>query len=137
MKCTRSRRELEFSIMKTLTPYTKSILGIVALLVSAKIQAADPTPADRDQAKLQGEWEMVSVQRDGADIAAVPDSKRICKGDETTVTIGGQMVLKAKFALKPDAKPKAIDYSISEGPMAGQKMLGIYELDGDTAKFCF
>jgi uncharacterized protein (TIGR03067 family) len=32
---------------------------------------------------------------------------------------------------------RAIDYDMTEGPTKGEKHLGIYELDGDTVKFCF
>jgi uncharacterized protein (TIGR03067 family) len=45
--------------------------------------------------------------------------------------------MKAKIALDPSKKPKAIDYVVTEGDHKGKKLLGIYELDGDTVKFCF
>ena len=34
-------------------------------------------------------------------------------------------------------KPKTIDYDVIDGPTKGKKQLGIYELEGDTVKFCF
>jgi uncharacterized protein (TIGR03067 family) len=61
----------------------------------------------------------------------------VCKGDETTVTIGGQLIMKAKFKVDPGQKPKTIDYDMTDGWTKGKKQLGIYELDGDTVKFCF
>ena len=96
-------------------------------------------PAKNEQAKLQGEWVMVSGQRDGQsfpeDLRAT--FKRVAEGDETTVTMGGQLFLKAKFVLDPSKKPKAIDYSVTGGPYAGKTQLGIYEFEGDQIKFCF
>jgi uncharacterized protein (TIGR03067 family) len=44
---------------------------------------------------------------------------------------------KAKVTIDPTKKPKAIDYEMTEGPTKGKTHLGIYELDGDTVKFCF
>jgi uncharacterized protein (TIGR03067 family) len=93
----------------------------------------------KDMAKLEGEWSMVSGERDGQALPEdlVKDAKRVAKAGETTVTIGGQQFLKAKFTVDPSKKPKAIDYTVTEGPNKGKTQLGIYELDGDTVKFCF
>jgi uncharacterized protein (TIGR03067 family) len=63
--------------------------------------------------------------------------KRFCKGDETSVTMGGQVFFKAKITLDPTKKPKTIDYTMTEGVNKGKQQLGIYELDGDTLKSCF
>jgi len=46
-------------------------------------------------------------------------------------------VMKAKFKIDPIKKPKTIDYTVTDGPEKGKTVLGIYELDGDTVKFCF
>lgn len=113
-------------------------LTALALLVDSAWGRGDE-PAKNDQAQLQGEWVMVSGQRDGQ---AFPEDfrsnfKRVAKGDETTVMMGGQLFLKAKFVLDPSKKPKTIDYSVTGGPNAGKTQLGIYECDGDQVKFCF
>lgn len=89
--------------------------------------------------QLQGEWSMVSGSVDGQ---AMPDSlrresKRVCKGDEVTVTVAGQIFMKAKFTIDPSKKPKTIDYQVLDGPAKGKTLLGIYELEGDTFKSCF
>ena len=101
--------------------------------------AADNEAVKKDAAQLQGEWSMVSGSADGNPVpdSMLGNSKRVCKGDETTVTIGGQLLMKAKFALDPSKKPKTIDYEMIEGFTKGKKQLGIYELNGDTVKFCF
>ncbi|MDB6109151.1 MAG: hypothetical protein JWR69_901, partial [Pedosphaera sp.] len=77
--------------------------------------------------------------RDGQPFSAdfMKDSKRVAKGDETTVTIQGQLFMKAKFTLDPSKNPKTIDYSVTGGPYEGRTQLGIYELDGDQVKYCF
>jgi uncharacterized protein (TIGR03067 family) len=63
--------------------------------------------------------------------------KRICKGDETTTTMAGQIFFKAKITIDPSKKPKTIDYQMTEGFTKGKNQLGIYEVDGDTFKSCF
>jgi uncharacterized protein (TIGR03067 family) len=102
-------------------------------------RAEDNDAVKADLAKFQGEWSMVSGFADGQ---AMPDAmlataKRVCKEDETTVTVGGQLILKAKFTIDPSKKPKTIDYQVTDGPTKGKKHLGIYEVDKDSLKFCF
>src|SRR5262249_49727724 len=104
----------------------------------------EPTDAaaetlQKELALLDGEWTMVSVIADGQ---AVPEAiaktgKRVAKGNETTVTIAGQLVMKATFTIDPTKKPKTIDYAMTDGPTKGQKQYGIYEIDGDTVRVCF
>ncbi len=114
------------------------LIGLAAVPVSPA-WAEDHEAVKKDLARLQGEWLMVSGSADGQ---AMPDamrttSKRVCNGDETTVTVGGQLMLKAKFKINPSLKPKTIDYEMIDGWTKGKKQLGIYELEGDTVKFCF
>jgi len=45
--------------------------------------------------------------------------------------------MKAKFTIDPAKNPKQIDYAMTGGPTTGKTQLGIYELEGDTVKFCF
>jgi uncharacterized protein (TIGR03067 family) len=93
----------------------------------------------KDLAQLQGEWSMVSGSADGQ---TMPEQmrkqmKRICKGDETTTTMAGQVYFKAKITIDPSKTPKTIDYQMTEGVTKGKTQLGIYELDGETFKSCF
>jgi uncharacterized protein (TIGR03067 family) len=101
--------------------------------------AGEPEAVKKDMAQLQGDWAMVSGE---IDTQAMPDeyvksATRVAKGDETTVMIGKKLFLKAKFSIDPTKKPKTIDYTMTDGPTKGKTQLGIYELDGDTVKFCF
>ena len=93
----------------------------------------------QEMAKLEGEWEMVSGERDGQMLPEdlVKTGRRVSKDGEATVTIGNNPFMKAKYTVDPTKKPKAIDYTVlSEGPNKGKTVLGIYEIDGDTVKFC-
>ena len=101
--------------------------------------AADSDAAKKDIAALQGEWTLVSGTADGQPMpdAMIKQMKRVCKEDEVTVTMGSQLILKAKITVDPEKKPKTIDYEMTGGVNAGKKQLGIYQLDGDSFKSCF
>jgi uncharacterized protein (TIGR03067 family) len=118
-------------------PMRASVLAI-AVFVTASSAVADDA-AKKEMAQLEGEWSMVSGEANGASMpeATVKTGKRVAKDGETTITIGGQVYFKAKFTIDPTKKPRAIDYTMTEGPTKGKTHLGIYELDGDTVKFCF
>jgi len=114
------------------------LIGLAAVAL-ATARAEDTEAMKKDMAQLQGEWSMVSGSADGN---AMPDAmretaRRVCKGDETTVTIGAQLLMKAKFTIDPSRKPKTIDYEMIDGLTNGKRQLGIYELEGDTVRFCF
>lgn len=121
--------------MKTLR--IASLIGLAAVAGISQAWAEDEA-AKKDKAQLQGEWSMVSGTTDGMQIPEEyrKEIKRVCKGGETSVTHGEEVILKAKITLDASAKPKTIDYEVTDGPNKGKKQLGIYELDGDTAKFC-
>ena len=101
-------------------------MGVVLLLCQKK------DDGKKDMAKLEGEWSMVSGERDGQALPEdlVKDAKRVAKAGETTVTIGGQQFLKAKFTVDPSKKPKAIDYTVTEGPNKGKTQLGFTSWTG-------
>jgi uncharacterized protein (TIGR03067 family) len=110
---------------------------VLACVVGFCLAGQDRSVAD--QAKLQGEWHMLSGRQNGADLpdASVKSAKRVCKDDTTTVTIGGALLMTAKFTLDATRDPKTIDYDVTAGTNAGKKQLGIYRIDGQTVSFCF
>jgi uncharacterized protein (TIGR03067 family) len=114
---------------------------IVAVFAAALLAGADgPQEAvKKEMAQLEGEWTMVSGEIDGQPLPEQmrKGAKRVAKDGETTVTINDQLFMKAKYTIDPTKKPKTIDYTFTGGPTAGKTQLGIYELDGDTVKFCF
>jgi uncharacterized protein (TIGR03067 family) len=124
------------TLMKTIRT---TLLVIFAAATICFARADDKDAARKDLAQLQGEWTMASGTADGFDIpdAMLRNSKRVCKGDELTAIVGGQLVMKAKITVDPSKKPKTIDYDVIEGPTKGSKHLGIYEVDGDAFKSCF
>lgn len=119
--------------MKSLRPLLCTLAVFCGL---TWLRAAEATT---DQARLQGEWSMISGAADGQPMPAAMtgSARRVCAGDVTTVTVGGQLILKARFALDPAKSPRTIDYEAIDGPTKGKRHLGIYEFEGDTVKFCF
>lgn len=117
----------------------KLLLVTLATVAISIAQAADDEAVKKDLAQLQGEWTMVSGSADGQPMPEdmLKQMKRVCKGDELTVTMADRIFLKAKFTIDPSKKPKTIDYEMTEGLTKGKKQLGIYELNGDTFKACF
>jgi len=117
---------------------TAFLIGLTAVLI-APGSAEENSAAKKDLAALQGEWSMVSGSADGQPMPEQirEQMKRICKSDELTAMMGGQLIFKAKITLDPSKKPKTIDYEMIEGPTKGKKQLGIYEVEGDTLKSCF
>jgi len=113
-------------------------IGIVLISIRLAL-AEDSEAAKKDMVRLQGEWTLVSGTADGQPMAdsMIKAMKRVCKGDEVTVTLGTQVILKAKISVGAEKKPKTIDYDMTGGVNAGKKQLGIYELEGDLLKACF
>jgi uncharacterized protein (TIGR03067 family) len=125
-------------LQSKLAPFFAWLIALT-VVANSTAWAADDRAVKKDMDQLQGEWSMVSGSADGQ---PMPDQmlkqmKRVCKGDETTTTMGGQIFMKAKITIDPLKKPKTIDYQMIEGFTKGKKQLGIYEVDGDTFKSCF
>lgn len=117
----------------------------IAFVIGFATVSVSPAGADeneavkKDMAQLQGEWSMVSGSADGQPMPSgmLKQMKRVCRGDEATTTMAGQVFIKAKFTIDPSKKPKTIDYLMTGGFTKGQKQLGIYEADGDIFRSCF
>jgi uncharacterized protein (TIGR03067 family) len=120
----------------------RSFLNAVAIACTTLVSlllAQESDQVKADVAKMQGEWSMVSGSADGQAIPneMLPSAKRVCKGNESIVTIGPQLIMQATFTVDPTKDPKTIDYQVTDGPTKGKKHLGIYAFDGDTVKYCF
>ncbi|HEV3386733.1 MAG TPA: TIGR03067 domain-containing protein [Gemmata sp.] len=113
------------------------LMPFAILVLGSAISAQDD--GKKEMMLLEGEWSMVSGEASGNSLPkeTVATGKRVAKDGETTITLGGQVYFKAKFSIDPTKKPKTIDYTMTEGPTKGKTHLGIYELDGDTVRFCF
>jgi uncharacterized protein (TIGR03067 family) len=113
--------------------------GSAATTKQQELPAGDFLSDPKELERLQGEWTGVTLVLSGETLPAqfLKGAKRIVKGNETTVIIGGQTMMKAMFVVNSSVTPKTIDYTITDGADQGKKQLGIYEIEGDIAKYCF
>jgi uncharacterized protein (TIGR03067 family) len=114
---------------------------MLALVVVGLLVAADEPKGDskRDLEEMQGEWSMVSGERDGQ---AIPDEiahslKRIVKGDHFTAKRNDETFGAGTFKIDATKSPKTMDLTLSEGRQAGHAIPAIYELHGDTMRICY
>lgn len=117
----------------------KLSLFILITLIQLAARADEKSAPNNDLALLQGQWSMAGGSAGGQILseAMLKNSKRLCKGEETTVSLNGQLLMQAKFSLLADHQPKWINYQVIKGANTGKTQLGIYEFDGETVKFCF
>ena len=113
----------------------------ILLAIGAAVGAdeAKDIAAKRDVAFLEGQWVMIAGQRDGQVLPRflLRGATRTAVGNESTVIIGGRLYMRSSYTLDPTKNPKQIDYDVSAGQLAGQKQQGIYEITGNTVRFCF
>jgi uncharacterized protein (TIGR03067 family) len=110
-----------------------------ALILVAADKADDKAAAvKKELAKIEGSWQMVSMEIEG-NKAADDDVKKvvlIMKGENYT-NEGADQELKGVLTFDPTAKPKTVERKETEGPAKDEVGHGIYELDGDDFKLCF
>jgi len=112
------------------------------LLITGLLAAAD-APGQDDLAKLRGTWLTVSLVSDGKTLVDEkappkpgPTTKLAYDGDRWTIQVGDKTVAGGKFKIDPAKTPKEIDILDESGVANDKTKLGIYELDGDTYKYC-
>ena len=110
---------------------------LAVVFVPAERHFQDPVKNDLDQ--LQGAWILVQSETQNP---IVPDPKLnnrvLITGDEyKRFTLEEPPILVRTFRLDPSTQPKSIDL-IAKNP-GGQDFVfkGIYEIKGDTFRFCF
>lgn len=84
--------------------------------------------------KLQGNWNMVSLELDGRKYP--PGGARISiHGDRfESLNMGAEYA--GRLVVDASANPKTLDMHYENGPEAGKISLGIFELEGDTWTLC-
>ena len=115
---------------------------LLACMVLGLLLGVDAPKDDskKDKEKLQGTWKAVTAQRRGESDPTAEEHRLIFSGDEFSVKKGEETMIKGKFKIDTSKKPKEIDMEFIEtkkDSLKGKTALGIYELDGDTLKWCW
>jgi uncharacterized protein (TIGR03067 family) len=103
------------------------VCGLGILLLAGVAPCGD---AKKDEDKLQGKW-LAELDGKKAELKLTKDKFSMTMSDGQTKAFKGTVKIDAV------SKPKRIDFTIEEGDkFVGDTARGIYELDGDTLKWC-
>jgi uncharacterized protein (TIGR03067 family) len=112
-------------------------------LVTSGLFLLTGAPGKDDIARLRGTWLTVSLVNDGKTLAGEgiapapgPVAKVAYAGNKWTVKVGTKTVASGIFKLDVTTVPKQIDLFDESGKANAETKLGIYELDGDTYRYC-
>ena len=99
----------------------------------ARVPTVAPT-AQAERQKLQGGWQMVSMEQAGLRAQGNDMGYRFT-GNQWAMLVQGRWTASMPFTLDPSQEPKAIDLTMVPGPNK-QTFLGIYQVDGDSLTLC-
>jgi uncharacterized protein (TIGR03067 family) len=107
----------------------------VVLLVGSQ---DDKNAATKEVSRFEGVWRFALVEVEGVKQAEAPfeTNKIIIRGDGAYVVVQGQRITRGQFKVDPTKTPKHFDVTITDGPAKGRRFSAIYELEGDTYRFC-
>ena len=113
------------------------------LILTMSLLASAAGPEIGDLAKLRGTWLTVSLISDGktlVDEKTLPQKGPITKlryeGNKWMVLVGDKTVASGIIKVGSTKTPKEIDVLDKSGIKNAQTKLAIYELNGDTYKYC-
>jgi len=113
-------------------------LAALASIVLIAAHTGDDA-AKKDLAKFQGNWTLISAERDGKKTPD-EDARKITltiQGNKFVLRKDAVVISEGTMMLDPSKKPKAIDETITTGPNKGKVFSAIYEIDDEQHKICF
>jgi uncharacterized protein (TIGR03067 family) len=118
-------------------------LILIAALAIAVESSGNEGPVRDDLANLRGTWLTVSLVNDGKTVVGEkatpksgPATTLVYEGNSWMVKVGDKTVATGTFKIDAAKSPKEIDILDETGVKNEKTKLGIYEVDGDTYKFC-
>jgi uncharacterized protein (TIGR03067 family) len=108
------------------------------LIVAGLGLGTDGDATQKELARLAGVWRFAEVTVNGKRQPDVPfeTHRMIILKDGKYVVVQGERVTHGIVTVDPSRSPRQIDVTITTGRAKGQKFQAIYELDGDTYRFC-
>jgi uncharacterized protein (TIGR03067 family) len=113
-----------------------AVLTIVLLIAPERAKAEDNKA---EMKKLEGTWTGVSAIFDGKEIPA-DEAKTFAltmNADGTWIMKDSKDTWHGTFTVDASKKPKTGSFVILSGKYKDNTTLDIYEIDGDTIKFCY
>jgi uncharacterized protein (TIGR03067 family) len=115
-------------------------IGLMASMLGVLIAAdTGDNAAKKDLEKFQGNWSLISAERDGKKTPE-EEAKKIkltIQGNQFVLRKDGVVVSEGTMTLDASKKPRTIDETITTGPNKGKVFLAIYEIDDEKHKVCF
>jgi uncharacterized protein (TIGR03067 family) len=103
---------------------------------SSRSKDAGDEAARRELERLEGTWVAVGIEHDGGQDPAVGAAKWVIRNGRYGVYLDGQKRETWTLKLNPTRSPKTVEARLVID-QTGQRLAGIYELDGDTLKVCY
>lgn len=114
----------------------KTVFHFAPMLAIVLFAVSQNKAAEDGKTELEGTWDLVSLERDGKEIKPQKDTKALFTGDKFMIQVADKVIAGGTFRIDATQKPKATDATYTEGPDMGKSFKGIYQIDGDTLKFC-
>lgn len=114
----------------------KTVCHFALMLAMVLFAVSQNRAAEDGKTELEGTWDLVSLERDGKEIKPQKDTKALFTGDKFVIQVGDKVIAGGTFKIDAGQKPKATDATYTEGQDKGKSFKGIYQIDGDTLKFC-
>jgi uncharacterized protein (TIGR03067 family) len=110
---------------------------LIGILILGTLSPADDKQPAGNEPKMDGTWQLVE-----GEIAGNKFPPAVAKGIKLTLSPGKYVVQaesKDEGTVKyfPDASPKALEITGTDGPNKGKTFPAIYELKGDTLTVCY
>ena len=115
-------------------------LGVIASVLGVLIAAdVSDDAAKKDLEKFQGNWLLISLERDGKKTPPEEAKKFTLpiQGNKFMLRKDAVIISEGTMTLDLTKKPKEIDETITTGPNKGKMFMAIYEIDDEQHKICF
>lgn len=110
---------------------------MLAVLILALVNCNAVADGAKDDLKeLQGTWNLIYFERDGKEVQFQKETQVCNTGDTFVVKRGEQVIAAGTRKLDAGKTPKAWETTYTEGADKGKTFKCIYQIDGDTVKFC-